>query len=118
MNKACRKIWFAFLVTSALLPLKAASQTFTLKTATEVLLVNVTVRDKNGTFIKDLKADDFTVLEDGKKQTILSVDTENTDAVVSAESPKEPILHLAPVPPTAQSKSATAVPLQENDLKD
>ena len=83
------------------------------------MLVNVTVRDKNGTFVKDLKDDDFTVLEDGKKQTILSVDTENTDAVVGgAEPPKEPILRLAPAPSTAQSKPVTAVPFQENDLKD
>jgi VWFA-related protein len=118
MNKAGKKILFAFLVTSALLPLRTASQTFTLKTATEVVLVNVTVRDKNGSFVKDLKADDFTVLEDGKKQNILSIDTENTDGVVSAQAPKEPILRLTPAPSTTGPKPATAAPLQENDLKD
>ena len=127
MNKAGKRLLFTLLLTSALLPLKAASQsqttaaqsqTFTLKTTTEVVLVNVTVRDKNGTFVKDLKAGDFTILEDGKKQTILSIDTENTDGVVSGESPREPILRLAPASSTAQPKSDTAVPLQENDLKD
>src|SRR5215475_11348058 len=106
MNKAGRKILFGFLLTSALLPVRillTSSQTFTLKTATDVVLVNVTVRDKNGNFVKDLKADDFTVLEDGKKQTILSVDTENTDGVVSPEAPKEPILRLAPSASTPPS---------------
>src|SRR5262245_28162823 len=55
---------------------------FTLKTTTEVVLVNVTVRDKDGAFVRDLKPEDFTILEDGKPQKILSIDVENTDAVV------------------------------------
>ena len=58
------------LLVAAVLPLNVSSQTpstsispsssggqFTLKTATEVVLVNVTVRDKNENFIKDLKRD-------------------------------------------------------------
>src|SRR5579884_2071449 len=55
---------------------------FTLKTSTEIVLVNVTVRDKDGNFIRDLKQSDFSVLEDGKPQSIVSLDVENTDAVV------------------------------------
>src|SRR5262249_21382445 len=78
-------------VIAALLPLNVGSQTpstsvspsssqgqFTLKTSTEVVLVNVTVRDKNDNFIKDLKLQDFSILEDGKKQEIVSIDVENT----------------------------------------
>ncbi len=58
---------------------------FTFKTTTEVVLVNVTARDKDGNFVRDLKADDFTVLEDGKVQKVLSIDVENTDAVLNNE---------------------------------
>src|ERR1051326_1908354 len=118
MHNAARKLVFAFLITSALLPLKTASQTFTLKTATEVVLVNVTARDKNGMFVKDLKADDFTVLEDGKKQTILSIDAENRDRVGSAESRKDPIRRRARAQPATADKPPAPEPLQENDLKD
>src|SRR6266571_6622894 len=116
---------------SALAPLNVVSQTpsnsitrpssggqFTLKTSTEVVLVNLTVRDKNDMFIKDLKAADFTILEDGKKQEIVSLDVENTESVVTTETPKTgPLLgnlNGAPGTPAA----APPVPLQENDLKD
>jgi VWFA-related protein len=36
----------------------------------EVVNASVSVRDKKGTFIKDLTKDDFTLKEDGRKQTI------------------------------------------------
>ena len=67
-----KKLAFCFLF-ALLLPLNSDGQ-FTLKTSTEVVLVNVTVRDKNDNFIKDLKASGFTILEDGKKQEIVSLD--------------------------------------------
>src|SRR5438552_12579257 len=115
---------------AALLPFNVVSQTssnsvspgsqdgqFTLKTATEVVLVNVTVRDKNDNFIKDLKLQDFTILEDGKKQDIVSLDTENTDSVVTAETPKTELLgNLNPAP--GAPAPAKLTPSQESDLKD
>src|SRR5262249_61414802 len=70
---------------TTLLSVPAAPQgtpQFTFKTSTEVVLVNVTVRDKDGNFVRDLKADDFSVLEDGKNQKVISLDVENTDALV------------------------------------
>jgi len=48
---------------------------------TDLVLVNVAVRDKNGNFVRNLTPGDFTVLEDNKPQKIVSFDTENTDAV-------------------------------------
>ena len=67
-----------FFFIAALLPLNVVSQTpqdpvekgaaegqFTLKTATEVVLVNVTVRGKDDNFIKDLKTQDFMRLRVG-----------------------------------------------------
>src|SRR5262245_37326184 len=113
----------------ALLPLNVASQTpsnqvsptpsegqFTLKTTTEVVLVNVTVRDRNDNFIKDLKQSDFTILEDNRPQQIISIDTENTDSVVtSQETPKVELLNdlnantppgAAPPPKLSQAEAS------------
>jgi VWFA-related protein len=81
---------------------------FTLKTSTEVVLVNVTVRDKNGDFVKGLKAQDFAVLEDNKKQDVISVDFENTDSVVTAETPKGELLSTANL--NTQNKTTTTAP--------
>jgi VWFA-related protein len=57
---------------------------FQLSVATEVVLVNVQVRDSKGNFVRDLKQDDFTITEDGKTQKILSLDIENTDALIAS----------------------------------
>jgi VWFA-related protein len=89
MNRRTLTLMFDFIFMAVLLASPAVSQdvtrngekTFTLKTNTEVVLVNVQVRDSKGAFVRDLKQDDFTVTEDGKVQKILSVDVENTDAL-------------------------------------
>ncbi len=62
-------------------PVPQNAQPFTIRTSTEVVLVNVQVRDSKGNFVRDLKQEDFTVTEDGKTQKVLSVDIENTDVV-------------------------------------
>ena len=41
-----------------------------LHVTSELVLVNVVVRDKKGNLVRDLKKEDFTLLEDGKRQTI------------------------------------------------
>src|SRR5580698_8726274 len=54
--------------------------TFTLKVQSDIVLTNVVVRDKKtGEVVKGLKASDFTVLENGKLQTIASFDYQNVD---------------------------------------
>jgi hypothetical protein len=47
----------------------------------DLVLVNVTVRDKTGKFVLGLKPENFTVLEDNKPQKIVSFDVENIDVV-------------------------------------
>jgi VWFA-related protein len=90
---------------------------YTLKTSTEIVLVNVVVKDKDDKFVKGLKASDFTILEDGKKQDVISIDAEDTDAVtVTAETPKAEL--LTNLNTGAKPKAAEATPLTENDLKD
>ena len=117
---------------ASMLPLNVVSQTpstsvsqsssqgqFTLKTSTEVVLVNVTVRDKNDNFIKDVKQQDLSILEDGKKQEIISIDVENTDSVVTAESPTTQVLgNLSLNPPPNASATAKPKPANESELKD
>ncbi|HXC95055.1 MAG TPA: VWA domain-containing protein [Edaphobacter sp.] len=54
--------------------------TFTLKVQSEIVLTNVVVRDKKtGEVVKGLKASDFTILENGKPQSIASFDYQNVD---------------------------------------
>jgi VWFA-related protein len=50
----------------------------------ELVLVNVVARDKKGNLVRDLKKEDFTLLEDGKRQTISTFDFENVDALATA----------------------------------
>ena len=66
----------------AMLPVSALAQEqsgFSVKKNVEIVLVNVVVRDKQGNIVRGLKKDDFTVLEDGKQQSLASFDFEETD---------------------------------------
>src|SRR5215831_3366021 len=54
---------------------------FRIKVETELVLVNVVARDKQGRPVPDLKAEDFTLLEDGKAQHITTFDSENLDTM-------------------------------------
>jgi VWFA-related protein len=55
---------------------------------TRLVLVNVQALDRNGHFVRDLKAGDFTLLEDGKPQRIVSFDVENIET--APEAPQAP----------------------------
>lgn len=56
-----------------------------IEVATELVLVNLIARDKKGNFVRDLKKEDFTLFEDGKKQDISTLDFENVDEMATAE---------------------------------
>ena len=85
-----------------------------IRVTTELVLVNVVARDKKGNLIKDLKKEDFTLYEDGKKQAISSFDFENVDelpaiagATVSGAAPETPgtLLHSSKkAPPTLDAR--------------
>ena len=49
---------------------RSAQQEYTFKSATNLVVVNVIVRDKKGAIIEGLKPEQFTLLENGKPQTI------------------------------------------------
>ena len=71
------------------------SQSFTLRVDSQLVLTNVVVRDKKtGGVVRDLKASDFTVLENNKPQKISSFDFQSVDeaarlneATVSGKAP-------------------------------
>lgn len=73
----------------------STSQSFTLRVNSNVVLTNVVVRDKKtGNVIKDLKAGDFSVLENNKPQKISSFDYQTVDqaarlneATISGKAP-------------------------------
>jgi VWFA-related protein len=92
---ACRKLLAAFAValvllnaTTAALAQDAAPQAkppqYRVRVTSELVLVNVVVRDKKGNLVRGLKKEDFTVTEDGKRQEISSFDFENVDELATA----------------------------------
>jgi VWFA-related protein len=85
---------------------------YTIKTQSDLVLVNVVARDKKGDLVRDLKADDFTVLEDGKAQHISSFDIENTE--VYAKGPDQ---QSTTAPITINLLTSNAKPAAD-DLRD
>lgn len=88
----CLLLKTTFLLAGSLLPIAlpgqqqpAAAQTtnaspFTLRVESQIVLTNVVVRDrKTGAPVRGLKASDFTVLENGKPQSVSSFDYQTVD---------------------------------------
>jgi VWFA-related protein len=110
LNRQYRRWWparplaFALCLAllSAQLPAQAPRQ-YTFRALSELVLVNVTLRDRKGNLVRGLTADDFTVLEDGKPQRIASFDLENTDVALPANTQQAKVL-------TAERAPGTSVP--------
>ncbi|HTR23418.1 MAG TPA: VWA domain-containing protein [Terriglobales bacterium] len=75
-----KSIWLLVVCSS----LSFSQEDYTFHAESDLVLVNVTVRDKSGNFVKGLKPSDFTLLEDNKAQKIVSFDVESVDAVANA----------------------------------
>ncbi|MBV9084150.1 MAG: VWA domain-containing protein [Acidobacteriaceae bacterium] len=73
----------------ALQPLLAAQQRPTFSLTTNVVIVNVTVLDHNGTPIENLTKDDFELYEDGKLQKLQAVDLQRLKNDVLPPAEKE-----------------------------
>src|SRR5712672_491608 len=61
---------------------------YRVRVTSELVLVNVVVRDKKGNLVRDLKREDFTLLEDGKKQAISTFDFEKVEELATAGAPE------------------------------
>src|SRR5258707_8986818 len=81
---------------------------YRVRVTSELVLVNVVVRDKKGNLITDLKKDDFTLLEDGKRQAISTFDFENVDELKTAGAAEATVSGAAP--DTALLRSAADKP--------
>jgi len=117
-----RKFRFEWVVTAlvlcaALLMAQVPAQTpgtrqFTFRALSELVLVNVTVRDRKGNLVRGLAANDFTVLEDGKPQRIASFDVENTEVALPTGVQQAKVL-------TAETAPGTNVPqVDKSAVKD
>ena len=79
VRKATALLAVAGLLAPIVLAAQQAETGYTFKSRPELVLVNVSVRDRNGSLVRDLKPEDFTVLEDNKPQKMASFDIENTE---------------------------------------
>uniref|UniRef100_Q01XU1 VWFA domain-containing protein n=1 Tax=Solibacter usitatus (strain Ellin6076) TaxID=234267 RepID=Q01XU1_SOLUE len=85
----------------------AASSNKTVKfgTTLQLVLVDISVKDKSGQPIKGLKPSDFTILEDGKKQDVKIFQFQELEETAAPE-PVPAIKTTAPKPVEAASTSA------------
>src|SRR5579863_1954738 len=87
-----------FLLASGPLLAQQAPVTFT--SSTTLVIIDVTVKDKAGKVVEDLKKGDFAVTEDGKPQQIAVFDFQKLDIDVPPP----------PVPATKPAAAAAATP--------
>jgi len=78
------------------------------RSGTELVLVNVVVRDRNGTLVRGLTRDDFSIAEDDKPQTITSFDFEELTPPSGEPSSLAPAFHAPALPVLATPAQATA----------
>jgi len=103
-----------FLSANASLPAQQTQNSVTpqavIRATTELVLVNVVARDKKGNLVRDLKKEDFALLEDGRKQQISSFDFEdvdqlpNTTQTVSGSAPGTLLHATKKTPPTLDAR--------------
>jgi VWFA-related protein len=120
MSNRAFQIISAALACAGLLAQDQSSPTF--RTNTNLVIVNVAIKDKNGKPIEDLKKDQFTLLEDGKPQQISVFELErlNGDTLPPLEVPATTLKTRG----TAETIGAPATPaappppVKAEDLKD
>src|ERR1700741_1579139 len=81
---------------------------YRVRVTSELVLVNVVVRDKKGNLVRDLKREDFTLLEDGKKQAISTSAFETVDELTTAGAAEATVSGTAPDGGLLRSKDQPA----------
>jgi VWFA-related protein len=98
------------LIAAMLAPsLPAQQQSGTLyrfRVETDVVLVNLVVRDKSGAIVRGLKKEDFTLFEDGKQQRVASFDFEQTETQAIPQ-PAQAVLVAPRTTPSAPAVKPT-----------
>ncbi len=93
-----------FLLTFGTLPGQQAPVTFT--STTTLVIIDVTVKDKSGKVVEDLKKGDFALTEDGKTQQIAVFDFQKLD--IDTVPPPVPAIKPANETKPATTAAATA----------
>jgi VWFA-related protein len=116
MSRHALQIISAALLCAGLLAQDQPSPTF--KTNTNLVIVNVAVKDKSGKAVEDLKKDQFTLLEDGKPQQISVFELQrlNGETLPVLEAPAPTLKTRGP----AETKPAPPppAPVTADQLKD
>jgi len=109
MNKLISLLTLCSLMFSLLVPVLAQqpeqpAPDDVVRISTNLVQVDALVTDKDGNPIKDLRAGDFEVLQDGKPQKVVSVTYVDTEPLAQPETPKKTDKSL-PVAPPARMRS-------------
>jgi VWFA-related protein len=88
-----------------------------IRVTSELVLANVVARDKKGNLIRDLKKEDFTLLEDGKKQEISTFDFENVDQMETAGAAEKTVTGEAAAGPAGVLKKSDAPVMNARDRR-
>jgi VWFA-related protein len=107
----------AFVLMCSSLPAQQPAD-YTFRVQSDLVLVNVAVRDKNGNFVRGLKPGDFTILEDNKPQKVVSFDIENVDALVEQDVAQAKPLASPLSQPANPAGVATPAAGSPNQFKD
>src|SRR6202050_3142361 len=119
MSTCAFRLVLSALVWAAMLAQDQAPASF--KTNTNLVIINVSVKDKSGKAIEDLKKDQFTLLEDGKPQQISVFELQhlNGETLPALEAPAPALKTRGPAEakPTPAAKEPPP-PLKPEELKD
>jgi len=121
-SNSVRKLGAMLAMAGLLLPTVGIAQSsqagYTFKAQTELVLVNVTVRDKKGNPVRDLKPEDFTVLEDNKPQKVATFDIENTENTPQVPLQQADLLSAPAKKTRASASDEPTASAQESAIKD
>jgi VWFA-related protein len=114
--KRCLIFFCTFLIAFGTAPGQQEPVTFTSNTT--LVIIDVSVKDKDGKIIEDLKKNDFTLTEDGKQQQIAVFDFQKLDNQNPAPVPAVKGEATTPAKPAAISgaivQTAQPAPLATN----
>src|ERR1700687_3235717 len=82
---------------------------YRVRVTSELVLVNVVVRDKKGNLVRDLKKEDFTVLEDNKRQEVSTFDFEDANELPPAGAGEGTVTGAAATGSLLRSSSQPAI---------
>jgi VWFA-related protein len=101
-------------------PLGAQDAPATFKSNTNLVIVNVTARDKSGKLIDNLTKNDFVILEDGKPQIISVFELQklNSEVLPPAVAPEKTLVRRDNTAPVVQTPIAKPEPPSPERLRD